>query len=123
MKNAQMLRLHMTIHNEPSVLALIQITNCRVVLSAVSKRKMLDQIFTGSAHYYNRHQSVFDSASYVTWIFVLRVLDFHYTLDMNKVCTKLLQVGPTPVTWDNLIQDCGLQELADYLVTFCRPYY
>ena len=44
---------------------------------------------------------------------------------------KWLREGPTPVTWDNLIQvlrDCGLQTLADYvqdthrhLVTLYHP--
>ena len=51
----------------------------------------------------------------------------HYQPDdiVTSILRKWLQEGPTPVTWDNLTQvlrDCGLQTLADYLVTFCRPY-
>ena len=51
----------------------------------------------------------------------------HYQPDdiVTSILRKWLQEGPTPVTWDNLTQvlrDCGLQTLADYLVTFCRSY-
>ena len=42
----------------------------------------------------------------------------HYQADdiVTSILRKWLQEGPTPVTWDNLIQvlrDCGLQTLAD----------
>ena len=51
----------------------------------------------------------------------------HYQPDdiVTTILRKWLQEGPTPVTWDNLtkvLRDCGLQTLADCLVTFCRPY-
>ena len=44
----------------------------------------------------------------------------HYQPDdiVTWILHKWLQEGPTPVTWDNLIQvlrDCGLQTLADYV--------
>ena len=44
----------------------------------------------------------------------------HYQPDniVTDILCKWLQEGPTPVTWDNLIQvlrDCGLQTLADYV--------
>ena len=44
----------------------------------------------------------------------------HYQPDeiVTSILRKWLQEGPTPVTWDNLIQvlrDCGLQTLADYV--------
>ena len=44
----------------------------------------------------------------------------HYQPDeiVNSILRKWLQEEPTPVTWDNLIQvlrDCGLQTLADYV--------
>ena len=44
----------------------------------------------------------------------------HYQPDdiVTMILRKWLQEGPTPVTWDNLIQvlrDCGLQTLADYV--------
>ena len=44
----------------------------------------------------------------------------HYQPDeiVNSTLCKWLQEGPTPVTWDNLIQvlrDCGLKTLADYV--------
>ena len=44
----------------------------------------------------------------------------HYQQDdiVTSVLRKWLQEGPTPVTWDNLIQvlrECGLQTLADYV--------
>ena len=51
----------------------------------------------------------------------------HYQADdiVTSILRKWLEEGPTTVTWDNLIQvmrDCGLQTLADCLVTFCRSY-
>ena len=44
----------------------------------------------------------------------------HYQPDdiVTSILRKWLQEGPTPVTWDNLIQvlrDCGLKTLADYV--------
>ena len=44
----------------------------------------------------------------------------HYQPDeiVTSILCKWLQEGPTPVTWDNLIQvlrECGLQTFADYV--------
>ena len=45
---------------------------------------------------------------------------YHYQPEdiVTIILRKWLQEGPTPVTWDNLMQvlrDCGLQTLADYV--------